>query len=168
MTIRALEPEDLAGLFDIENDPAMWDVCTPGGPYSHFALLRYMEQQGQDIFTCGQLRLVAASDGEESRLLGTLDLTNYSPSDRSAEVGIAVLSSERGQGIGTQMLRWLSSHARNRLNLRMLYARVSLYNNPASLQLFRSEGYEQVATLPAWHYRQGEYEDLALMRKLLS
>lgn len=165
MNIRALEPEDLACLYDIENDPDMWDVCTPGGPYSHFALLRYMEQQGQDIFTAGQLRLMATDD--EGHPVGTLDLTNYSPTDRSAEVGIAVRRDERGKGYAAEMLRWLDGHARRHLNLRMLYARISLEHNPASMRLFRSQGYEHVATLPAWHYRAGAYEDLALMRKLL-
>lgn len=165
MNFRALEPEDLTLLYDLENDPDMWDVCTPGGPYSHFALLRYVEQQGQDLLTAGQLRLVAEND--EGRMLGTLDLTNYSPTDRSAEVGVAVLRAERKRGVATEMLRWLDDHARLRLNLRMLYAHVSLRHNPASMQLFLSRGYEQVAVLPAWHFRMGEYEDLALMQKLL-
>lgn len=166
MIVRPIEAEDLDVLYEIENEPGTWSVATPGGPYSHFALSRYIEQFGTEIFTSGQLRLMACDD--DGTPIGTLDLTNYSPTDRSAEVGIAVRAKYRGQGWGKRMLQMLEEHASNVLNLRMLYARVVESENPASQSLFCGMGYEKVAVLPEWHFLGGSYVDIAVLRKLLS
>ena len=165
MKVRPLEPEDLEVLYEIENEPGTWAVATPGGPYSHYALTRYIEQIGGDIFASGQVRLMVLDDEDNS--IGTLDLTNYSPTDRSAEIGIAVRAEYRGLGWGKSMIQWLEQYAVKELNLRMLYARVAGSGNPASQHLFGSLGYEKVATLPEWVFLEGEYVDIAVFRKLL-
>lgn len=165
MKVRPIEPEDLEVLYEIENEPGTWAVATPGGPYSHFALTRYIEQLGTDIFASGQMRLMVLDDDGIS--IGTLDITNYSPTDRSAEIGIAVRSEYRGKGWGMRMIQWLEQYAIKELNLRMLYARVADVQNLASQRLFSSLGYEKVAVLPEWVFLEGEYVDIAVFRKML-
>lgn len=165
MTLRPLEPEDLSLVYEIENDPAMWEVGTPAGPYSKFALRQYLAQEPQDLFERGELRLVITTDAGEAA--GLLDLLRYSPTDRSAEVGIAVRRAYRSQGLALQALHQLASHCLNLLNLRQLYARVAV-GNTASRHLFAEAGYEDVATLPQWHYAGGRYVDLVVVRKVLA
>ncbi|MBR1712323.1 MAG: GNAT family N-acetyltransferase [Alloprevotella sp.] len=164
ITLRAIEPEDLGLLYSIENDPAMWCVGTPAGPYSRYALKQYIAAQPATAFGTGSLRLAICADG---RAVGLLDLLDVSPTDRRAEVGIALLATARGKGYAHSALEQLETYARDVLNLRMLFANVSASANPAARQLFLGCGYTEVATLPAWHYRAGEYEDLLVLQKLI-
>lgn len=163
--LRALEPEDLDLLYSIENQPENWCVGTPAGPYSRYALKQYLSMQPSHLCESGYLRLVICSN---ERSVGLIDLMEYSPTDRRAEVGIALLDIERGKGIARQALKVLEEYAYDVLNLRMLYAKVSVYGNSAAWKLFSSAGYQQVATLPSWHYVLGEYEDLAVMQKIIA
>ena len=41
--LRAVEPEDLDVMYEMENDPAMWDVSSFTVPYSRFVLRQYIE-----------------------------------------------------------------------------------------------------------------------------
>ena len=52
--LRAIEPEDLDFLYEIENDPSIWNVGTPTAPYSRYALKEYLENQPQDLFQAKQ------------------------------------------------------------------------------------------------------------------
>ncbi|MBR1732511.1 MAG: GNAT family N-acetyltransferase [Alloprevotella sp.] len=164
ITLRAIEPEDLGLLYSIENDPEVWCVGTPSGPYSRYALKQYIAAQPATVFGAGSLRLAICADG---RAVGSLDLLDVSPTDRRAEVGIALLAAERGKGYARAALEQLEEYARDILNLRMLFAKVSASANPAARQLFLGCGYVDVATLPAWHYRAGQYEDLLVLQKLI-
>lgn len=164
MTLRALEPEDLELLYDIENDPAIWDVGTPTGPYSKYALRRYLEEAPADLYQTGWQRLVIVSD--EGAAVGLLDLTNFSPSNRSAEVGIALLRQYRGCGLARRALQLLACHCAARHNLLQLYAYVAA-DNASSRQLFKAAGFSDVALLPRWHYAAGRYHDIVVVRRFL-
>ena len=166
ITLRALEPEDLELLYTIENDTEAWDTSSARVNYSKFAIKQYIAQQPQELAACGEMRLVI-TDSTTHKAVGTADLTGYSPTDRSAEIGIAVLKSERGKGYGKAAIEALEHYARNFYNMRMLYAHTSDKNNPAAKNLFAGSGYTQVATLPEWHFYSGEYEDLAVFKKKL-
>lgn len=41
--LRAMEPEDLEVMYEMENDPEMWDVTNFTVPYSKFILKQYIE-----------------------------------------------------------------------------------------------------------------------------
>ena len=47
--LRAIEPEDLALLYEIENDPLMWEFGGTHVPYSEYTLRQYIEQQTNDL-----------------------------------------------------------------------------------------------------------------------
>lgn len=162
--LRALEPEDLALLYTIENDPQLWHVAASPGPFSRYALRRYLSEQPQDFFTSGELRLVIESE-RSGEVLGVIDLTGHSAADRRAEVGIALLSEQRGKGYGAAALMELEEYACRFLQIRMLYVLVSASAHPACLRLFLSAGYEETAVLPAWHRGLHGYEDVHLLMK---
>ena len=162
--LRALEPDDLKLLYTIENDPEIWSLGTPAAPYSRYLLKQYIALQSGDAFTNGTQRLVIEV---EQRAVGLVDLFNYDEIGRSAEIGIAILKSERGKGYSSEALALLEEHARDILNMRMLYAKTPAGRAEGSSSLFRNSGYRQVATLPQWHFHKGEYEDLMVFQKIL-
>ena len=162
--LRALEPADLKFLYTIENDPDIWSLGTPAAPYSCYFLKQYIAMQSGEAFTNETLRLVIEVG---QRPVGLVDLFNYDEIGRSAEVGIAILKSERGKGYSSEALTLMETHARDMLNIRMLYARTPLYRAESSSSLFENSGYIHVATLPQWHFYKGGYEDLQVFQKIL-
>ena len=164
ISLRALEPEDLDLLYEVENDERTWSVSASRTHFSRFALRQYLAGQPADAFQAGELRLVI-TDGNTA--VGLIDLTNFSPMDGRAEVCILIHPAHRGKGYARTALGLLEDYARQFLRIRMIYALISARHNPVSLRLFSSAQYEQVATLPAWHNRGGEYEDVFLVQKFL-
>lgn len=166
VVLRAMEPEDLDLLYTIENDPAMWEVSSGCSPVSKFVLRKYISLQPDEIYSGGELRLVI-EDAEQSRAVGLADLTSISLIDGKAEVGIAVLKKEQSKHYGYAALLRLAKYAKMYLKLRFLYAHVSAADNAASVKIFESAGFHQIALLPQWHYRMGKYEDVRLYQKML-
>ncbi|MBR6339279.1 MAG: GNAT family N-acetyltransferase [Alloprevotella sp.] len=164
--LRALEPEDLELLYTIENDPSVWDVTTPGAPYSHHALRQYLLQatDGWDFFATGQQRLVIET--EEGVALGLADLFNHEATHRRAEVGIALLCEHRGKGNGEEALHELIAFARNRLCLHSLYAKVQP-DNTAAVRLMQATDFLQLCTLPDWLRTPTGYQPALLFHRIL-
>jgi len=52
--LRALEPEDLTVLEQVENDTVNWNYSNQTEPFSLFTLKQYINQQSQDIFEVRQ------------------------------------------------------------------------------------------------------------------
>ena len=164
--LRAIEPEDLELLYKIENDREIWDVSETNTPMSKFVIRQYIASQPQDAFQSGEVRLVV-EDACSFKAVGLIDLTGISVTDRRAEVGIALLRSQRGKGYGAAALKEIESYAKRNLQLRFLFCKVSADHNAVSKSLFESNGYSQIAVLPEWHYRDGLFEDLILYQKKL-
>ena len=163
-TLRALEPEDLELLYTIENDRETWEVTSAKVCYSRYAIKQYLATQPQEINIAGEMRLVITTG--EGEAVGLIDLTNYSATDRSAEIGITLLKSHRGKGHGKEAIEEIEQFAKEMLNLRMLYAHTFAGNETAN-KLFTSCGYQAVATLPEWQFHMGKYEDLQVFKKKL-
>ena len=164
--LRALEPEDLELLYTIENAPELWAVNSNLEPDSHFALHKFIAEQPNDIFKTGILRHIICKKSDD-KAIGIVDLIDFSPLHNRAEVGIALLQSERNKGFGKATLALIEEYARKKLHIRMLYAYISKRNNPESKNCFLSAGYQQTATLPAWHYNGNEYEDISFFQLFL-
>lgn len=165
VTLRALEPEDLELLYTIENDTDVWDVSSSRINYSKYAIKQYLAGQPQEIAVAGEVRLVITNSDKEA--IGLIDLTNYSATNRSAEIGISLLRSERGKGYGKAAIKEIEHYARTHLNMRMLYAHTSADSSSAGKNLFLACKYIPVATLPEWHFCNGKYEDLTIFKKNL-
>ena len=114
----------------------------------------------------GQLRLVI-EEVSTAKAVGLVDLTDISFLDGRAEVGIALLRAERGKRLGQAALLALAQYAKKKLRLRLLFSQIAVPQNQVSINLFESVEYEQIALLPAWHYCNGVYEDIAVYQKML-
>lgn len=163
--LRAIEPEDLDLLYEIENNQKLWDVGCTNVPYSRYVLRDYIATNRQDIYADHQLRMMI--DNEAGEAVGIVDLANFEPRHLRAEVGIVVLKGERRRGYASAALSRLIDYATDILSLHQLYA-VMRSNNEACRSLFESNGFTAEATLHDWLCQNGTFFDATLMQLFLS
>lgn len=161
--LRALEPEDAAMLYELENDTGLWTVGDTTAPYSLATLQEYIAANTNDIYADRQLRMVIDVCGHAA---GCADLFHFNPINRRAEVGIALLPSWRGKGYGRASLRQLASFAAEHLDMSQLYAIVAT-GNAAALSTFSSCGFNTAGVLRSWIMRGGKSQDAAILQKML-
>ena len=164
LNLRAPELGDLDYLFHVENDTRQWMVSACKVPYSRFQLQRYVESNAHDIYADRQLRLMVERV-EDKRVAGIVDLFDFSPADRRAEVGIVVDRDLRGKGVGREALTLLCDYAEQVLDLHQLYAYV-FEENMAARQLFASCGFREVAQLKDWVFAGKKYRAVCLYQRL--
>ncbi|MEO8772958.1 MAG: GNAT family protein [Gelidibacter sp.] len=155
--LRALEPEDLSFLFNIENDETVWELSHTQAPYSQYILKQYLENAHQDIFEAKQLRLVISN--YDNKALGMIDLFDFDFKNSRAGVGILVQELEnRQQGYGKEALQLLINYSFTHLNLHQLYCNIA-EDNPASINLFVKQGFEKVGVKKDWIYSNKTYKN---------
>lgn len=86
--LRALEPEDLDFLYEMENDESLWGMGCTNEPYSRQVLLDYITTATADIYTDKQVRLIVENEQQEA--VGIIDLMNFDPRHQRAELGIVI------------------------------------------------------------------------------
>jgi diamine N-acetyltransferase len=148
VTLRALEPDDLDFLFQLENDAELWaasDVLP--APISRYALREYLRHAAASLAEAGQMRLIINS--EENEPVGTLDLYDYSALHQRAGVGISVVKSARRRGYAQAALAQLLIYARQQLRLHQVYCTVAVDNLP-SIRLFEKNGFQKVGVRRDW------------------
>ncbi|MGL4582679.1 MAG: GNAT family N-acetyltransferase [Flavobacterium sp.] len=163
--LRALEPEDLEFIYQIENNVDLWKVSNTITPYSRFLIRQYLENAHLDIYEVKQLRLVICNiDTEEA--LGLIDLFEFDPKNNRAGVGIVIQSpDDRGKGSGSEALELVINYSREVLGLHQLYANISVDNQP-SLKLFEKNGFTLVGIKKDWERVGNVYIDEALYQLL--
>lgn len=164
LNLRAPELGDLDYLFHVENDTRQWMVSACKVPYSRFQLQQYIESNAHDIYVDRQLRLMIER-GEDKQLVGIIDLFDFSPTNRRAEVGIVINGDCRGRGYGRDALALLCDYAEHVLDLHQLYAYIFEDNAPAR-QLFASCGFREVTLIPEWVFSDKKYRNVCLCQRI--
>lgn len=157
--LRALEPEDLAVLYEWENDTSLWIHGNTLTPYSKLALRQYIsDTQQQDIYQAKQLRLmVELKQSEET--VGTVDLYDFDFRNNRAGVGILVAESYRNRGLASQVLEIVHEYAFTFLHIHQLYAYIAV-DNEYSIRLFEKMGYKRAGILTEWICQASIYKDV--------
>lgn len=164
VTLRAMEPEDLDLLYEIENNRELWNIGATNVPYSRYALHTYLAQTQNNIYADEQVRLMI--ENSERQTVGIIDLTAFDPRHQRAELGIVIQNAFRGKGYATAAVQEMLNYCRDMLHLHQLFAFVATDNNE-SLALFTHLGFQRGATLKDWLYRSGRYHDAVLMQFFL-
>ena len=159
--LRALEPEDIDFLYQLENEEALWEVSDNQLPFAKHLLQDYIQHAHQDIYEAKQYRYVIAF--EEGTPMGCVDLYDFCPQHKRASVGIAILPNYRGKGYGQQALTALIAHVKTYLDIHQLVAYIPA-DNKVSNSLFQKVGFIAVATLPDWLYSKGTYKAVEIYR----
>lgn len=166
ITLRAVEPEDLELLYRYENTPELWTVGSTLAPYSRKQIYDYVANYSADIYAERQLRLMI-TDAELGLTVGTVDLTDFSPADMRAQVGILIDEPYQRMGFGQAALEELVKYCETTLQLHQVYALVPI-TNTASMALFRKCGFKTAGKLRSWLRRSGAYVDVVVVQKLFS
>lgn len=157
INLRALEPEDLDFLFEVENTEDNWEISTTSTPYSRYILKQYLDNSHKDIYEAKQLRLMICKNREDR--VGLIDIFDFEPKHRRAAVGILICGKENRQnGYGTQALELVKKYCFSHLGLHQLYAGVGMDNLP-SRKLFEKGGFLQTGIKRDWNYVNGKYKD---------
>ena len=164
LLLRAPEPSDLDYLFHVENDTRLWMVSACKVPYSRYLLQQYIETNTHDLYADKQARLMI-EHRTAGQPVGVVDLFDFSPADRRAEVGIVIDRLNRGKGYGREALALLCDYAEHLLDLHQLYAYVLEDNAPAQ-RLFVSCGFKRVAVLHDWVCLDREYRAVGLYQRI--
>ncbi len=162
--LRALEPEDLDLLYQIENEDEVWNVGSSNVPYSRYTLLNYIANASNDIYVDGQVRLIV--ENVDKQVVGIIDLVNFEPIHQRAEIGFIILDKYRGQGYGYAAIRKVLEYAKDTLHLWQLYAYVEI-SNEASLNCLKTLGFEETAKLKDWFFHDGKYWNASIMQFFL-
>ncbi|SEQ98694.1 diamine N-acetyltransferase [Hyunsoonleella jejuensis] len=162
ITLRALEPEDLEFVLEVENNESIWHLSNTQTPFSRFVIKQYLENAHKDIFEVKQLRLVISDNNEAP--LGLIDLFNFDFKNKRAGVGILIKdTSNRDKGYGFEALHLLINYSFKHLGLHQLYCNIS-EENKASLKLFTKVGFEKVGLKKDWNFNNGKFNNEYLLQ----
>ena len=164
ITLRALEPDDIDMLLNIENDKKFWKYSNQREPFSRNLLELYIAQQQQDIFEVKQRRYILTNYSQ--KLLGIIDLFDFEPFHRRVGVGLIIISSERRKGMGKKALGLIELHCINNLNIHSLYANIAIEND-SSIAVFEFCGFENVGIKKEWNFYDGSFHDEFLYQKII-
>lgn len=161
--LRALEPEDLAFIYHIENDENIWEVSNTQTPYSKFLITQYLENAHQDIYEAKQLRL-AICKNENLEAIGLIDLFDFDPKNKRAGVGIIIQNEvDRNKGFGKEALGLMINYAFHQLQLHQLYANIGTENLP-SLSLFTTFEFEKIGVKKDWNFTNNSFHNEILLQ----
>lgn len=158
--LRAMEPEDLDMMYAIENDHDTWSVTDVNTPYSRFVLHEFIANATGDIYTDKQVRLIVTNKSGE--FIGIIDLFNFNPQHKRAEIGIVIRKEYREQGYGKAALLELINYARRIIHIHQLYVYMSV-DNTSCVKLFDDTGFERDAELKDWLFDGDKYHNVYLM-----
>ena len=155
--LRALDPEDLEFLFQIENYESFWEISHTQTPFSKYVLKQYLENAHLDIFEAKQLRLMIVNANSHEKI-GLIDLFDFNPQHKRAGVGILITPNYQKNGFATEALSILIDYSFTHLNLHQLYANITS-DNLKSIKLFESKNFKVVGVKQDWILSQGKFKD---------
>ncbi|MEO9570579.1 MAG: GNAT family N-acetyltransferase [Polaribacter sp.] len=160
--LRALEPEDLDFLYQIENNESFWEISHTQTPFSKYILKQYLENAHLDIFEAKQLRLVIEEKSSKKQI-GMIDLFDFNPTHKRAGVGILIHPNFQKNGFASESLDILIKYAFSHLNLHQLFANIT-EDNTKSITLFNKHLFKKVGVKKDWILSEGKYKDEILFQ----
>jgi len=160
--LRALEPEDLDFIYEIENDERIWELSNTQTPYSKFLIKQYLEHAHKDIYEVKQLRLVIST--YDNIAIGLIDIFDFDALNKRAGIGILIQDHKnRKQGYGAESLKLLCDYCFKHLHLHQLYCNIS-EENTSSLNLFKNQGFNEIGLKKDWNFVNGDYKNEYLLQ----
>lgn len=162
--LRALEPEDLDFIYEVENNTALWELSDTQTPYSRFLIQQYLENAQQDIFEAKQLRLAICTYDDVT--IGLIDVFDFNVKNKRAGIGILIKEApNRNKGYGKEALQLLVDYCFKVLHLHQVYANIS-EDNDASLQLFESNGFQKIGLKKDWGFNGQQFTNEYILQRI--
>lgn len=160
VTIRHSEPSDFAAVKAIYEQPSCY-AGTLQHPYPSEALWqKRLADQGPNSYS-----LVAEIDGQIVGQIG-MDVCTSPRRKHVSNIGMGVLETHQGKGIGSKLLEAMLHLATNWLAVKRIELEVYT-DNLAGQALYRKHGFELEGTARQYAFRDGEYVDVHLMAKVV-
>lgn len=156
INLRAIEPIDLAFLYQIENDELFWEVSNTQKPFSKYLLQQYLENAQQDIYEAKQLRLVIEEKSGSS--VGLIDLFDFDPKHKRAGIGIVISKSFQNKGYANEAIGLLANYGYTHLGLHQLFANIT-EDNTKSITLFEKIGFKKAGVKKDWISTNGKFKN---------
>jgi diamine N-acetyltransferase len=160
--LRALEPEDLEFLYQIENDESFWEISHTQKPFSRYMLKQYLESAHLDIYETKQLRFIIEEKATKKQV-GMIDLFDYNPQHKRAGVGILIHPDFQKKGFASEALSLLINYSFSHLQLHQLYANITS-DNMQSISLFKKHNFFKVGLKKDWILSKGKFKDEVLFQ----
>lgn len=160
--LRALEPEDLDFLYQIENNESFWEISHTQTPFSKYILRQYLENAHLDIYESKQLRFLIEEKSTKKQV-GMIDLFDFNPQHKRAGIGILIHPDFERKGFASETLSILINYSFYHLQLHQLYANISS-SNSKSLKLFKKHKFEEVGVKKDWILSEGKFKDEVLFQ----
>ena len=164
LKLRALEPNDLELVYEVENDKSLWVYSNTSSPFSRHTLKKFIENSHLDIIEHKQLRLVIADD-EQS--YGFIDLYDYDFINRRVGLGIIIFKKYRSKGIGLSSLQLTENYLLEHVPIHQVYANISS-KNKESISLFKKSGFVNIGLKKDWIFYNNKFNDELLFQKILN
>ncbi len=162
INLRALEPEDLEFLYQIENNESFWEVSHTKTPFSKYILKQYLENAHLDIFEAKQLRLLIEEKSTKKQI-GLIDLFDFNPSHKRAGIGILIHPEFQQNGFASEAISLLINYSFSLLDLHQLFANITS-DNTKSISLFKKYNFKEVGIKKDWILSQGKFKDEILFQ----
>jgi diamine N-acetyltransferase len=153
--LRALEPEDIDFLLELENNPDYWEVSTTIIPFSRFQMEQYLINTNNDLFEEKQLRMIIVEKTSEKNV-GCIDFYDLDAISRRAYIGVIVLNEFQKKSFGQQALKLMIDLAFEKLGLHSLAVTVNTHNT-ASIKLFEKLGFLKQGEKIDWVFKNGKF-----------
>mgnify|MGYP000082486956 FL=1 len=160
--LKALEPEDLGFLFQIENNESFWEISHTQAPFSKFILKQYLENAHLDIYEAKQLRLII-EDKTNQKPLGMIDLFDFNPQHKRAGIGILIHPDFQQNGFASEALSLLIKYCFTHLQLHQLYANIT-DDNKNSIRLFTKHQFKEIGVKKDWIFTNNTYKNEILFQ----
>lgn len=148
--LRALEPEDLDFIYQIENNTNLWEVSHTQAPYSRFLLRQYLKNAQQDIYEAKQLRLVIVNQ-KNHESVGLIDLFDFDPKNERVGMGIVISETDNRQnGFASDAVAVLIDYIFNTLHCHQIFVNIDT-DNEASQRLFTKFGFKLIGIKKQWN-----------------
>ncbi|MDT0554285.1 GNAT family N-acetyltransferase [Urechidicola vernalis] len=155
--LRAIEPSDLAFLYQLENDERFWAVSNTQKPFSKFLLQQYLDNAQQDIYEAKQLRLMVCEKLTDNSV-GMIDLFNFEPKHRRVGTGILIDPKYWNKGFASEAIALISKFVFQNLDVHQIYANIG-DSNVSSIKLFEKNGFIKSGTKKDWNFTNGKFEN---------
>ncbi len=162
ISLRALEPEDLEFLYQIENNESFWEVSHTKTPFSKYVLKQYLENAHLDIYESKQLRLLIEEKSTKKQI-GMIDLFDFNPQHKRAGVGILIHPDFQKNGFASEALSLLINYSFSHLQLHQLFANITT-DNYKSVTLFKKHHFVKIGIKKDWILSEGKFKDEVLFQ----
>lgn len=155
--LRALEPEDVDFILEMENNCDIWHISNTNNPFSRFDIEQYVMLADKDIYSAKQLRFIIdkVSGGKP---VGIIDIFDFDAHNSRAGIGILIVDDERSKGVGSIALEILVNYMFTQMHIHQLFCNIGA-DNSKSISLFTGKGFVKSGSKKEWNLINNKWVD---------